>query len=157
MVHLILIFDEHMPTCLWYFCTNVHNSYFFSQVFVSRTIFFVGLLHTILCFVFFIRKSHTNGICTYLPFSMFFFVDFYLHTYDHCHGGMFALPGLPHSSICTSSNWLSVRNSSALFPSVYRLISITICSTIFFDINGQLMFNTFDIYNNFNTFDISIL
>ena len=124
------------------------------------------LLHTSLFFLFFIHKFHTNGICTYLSFSVFFFVDYYLCNCDQCHVGIFGLIGIPHSSYVFLQAFISMRNQYNLFNNISNPLlflwsrssinSIPLTFDPLTNINSLPLTLIQYLWHQFNAFDVNI-
>ena len=113
-IHICLVYDTHIPTYLWEFCTHMFINYVSLQIFVPHTIFHVGLLH-IVCFSLFM--SLTNGICASVPSSMLFYMCDYMHICDKVE-----LTYIFYSLIFDTHNYIDTQKP-------YRSINFTLIIT----------------------------
>ena len=65
--NICVVYDAHIPTSLWDFCTHWFIAYVVSQIFVSHTIFSVELLQF---FFLLVHKSHKWYLCICAIFNV---------------------------------------------------------------------------------------
>ena len=105
-IHLCVVYGTHMLTSLWDFCTHQFITYVYLK-YLYYISYSLWDFYTQFCFSLFI--SHTNGICTSVSSSIFFYIYDYVCICDQCHGGIIAFMWLPHSLICICSRWVCER------------------------------------------------